>query len=195
MKALLIDGQNFRGYADALYKDLSRLKLEWPRYNFKGLFDKVLGRPQLDKKVFYAAKIAFDERTSKISQRLIESQRALKSTLEKQGFQFRIAGRVRGHDETINGNTSLVFREKGVDVAIAVDMVTSACDETHDTIYLCSSDSDLLPAIRETRSRGTRIIYVGFQKNPNKGISFNADETVLLRDTEIFEFENQSLFG
>lgn len=63
--------------------------------------------------------------------------------LEKQGFEFLIAGNVRGQKVTVDGKTKIIFREKGVDVKIAVDLVSMAADKIIKTAILCSSDSDL----------------------------------------------------
>lgn len=79
----------------------------------------------------------------------------------------------------------LVFREKGVDVRIAVDLVSLACDGKLETAVICSSDSDLQPAIKEIKNRKTEVVYLGFENNPNKGLSFTADRTILLRNSEV----------
>jgi uncharacterized LabA/DUF88 family protein len=52
-------------------------------------------------------------------------------------------------------------------------------------VVLCSSDSDLQPAIKEAKSRGLEIVYLGFESQPNKGLSYTTDKTILLRSSEI----------
>ena len=47
-------------------------------------------------------------------------------------------------------------REKGVDVAIATDIVSLSLRRACDVVVVASADTDLLPAIEETRSR-TRV--------------------------------------
>ncbi len=91
--------------------------------------------------------------------------------------------------EQIGSKKLLVFKEKGVDVKIAVDMVVAACDKTATEIILASSDSDLQPAIQETRERGIKCAYLGFETQPNKGISYTTNRTILIRNSEIMEFE------
>ena len=49
------------------------------------------------------------------------------------------------------------YTEKRVDVSIAVDMVTMACEGTYDVAYLLSADSDLVPAVEAVRSRGKKV--------------------------------------
>jgi uncharacterized LabA/DUF88 family protein len=88
-----------------------------------------------------------------------------------------------------NGEMILVFKEKGVDVRIAVDMVCVACDKKAYEIILGSSDSDLQPAVSETRSRGVKCVYLGFESSPNKDLSYTTNRSILIRNSEVLEFE------
>ncbi len=92
-------------------------------------------------------------------------------------------------EESQSGKSVLIFREKGVDVKMAVDMVSLSCDKIVKEIILCSSDSDLQPAIKEAKDRGVSCVYLGFEVNPNKGISYTTDRTILIRNSEVLEFE------
>lgn len=87
------------------------------------------------------------------------------------------------------GKSILIFKEKGVDVKIAVDMVTLACDKKVKEIILVSSDSDLQPAIQEVRNRNIKCAYLGFEINPNKGLTFTTNRTILIRNTEVLQYE------
>jgi len=188
---LLIDGENFKNKIKAALKDAGKNKLVWHEYNFKGLLEKVLQGIEINEIIFYFAKIKEDPQTREKSKQLIENQRLLKTHLEKQGFRVILAGRVRGYIENnrISENQILVFKEKGVDVKIAVDMVSWACDKKVEQIILGSSDSDLQPAIKEIREREVNCIYLGFENQPNKGIMFTTNRTILIRNFEIIEFE------
>jgi uncharacterized LabA/DUF88 family protein len=187
---LLIDGENIKGKIRDVFKELGKEKPDWHEYDFKSLFDKVLDGIKINKKVFYFAKIKEHEKSIEKSKKLIEEQRLLKTHLEKHGFEVILRGRVRGQIENNNGKEVLVFREKGVDVKIAVDMVSLSCDKKIKEIILCSSDSDLQPAIEEVRRRKVSCIYVGFEVNPNKGLSYTTKRTILIRNSEVMEFEN-----
>ena len=127
------------------------------------------------------------EETRKKSLELIHKQRTLKTNLEKQGFEFVLAGNVRPQKIKNGKKTTFVFKEKGVDVRIAVDLVSLSCDNAIDTAILCSSDSDLQPAIAEVRKRGVKIIYLGFETQPNKGLTYTTNKTVLFRSHEILK--------
>lgn len=146
---------------------------------------------EINKVIFYFAKIKEDPQTREKSKQLIEEQRLLKTYLEKQGFEVILAGRVRGQmeEKRFSGKQNLVFKEKGVDVKIAVDMVSWSCDKKVDEIIIGSSDSDLQPAIKEIRERGVSCVYLGFENQPNKGMTFTTNHTILIRNSEIIEFE------
>ena len=135
------------------------------------------------KKIFYVSRLHIHPETKKRSLELIKFQRKLRNNLVKQGYEFVIAGNVRAQKV---GNR-IVFREKGVDVKIGVDLVAFACDKKLEKAILCSSDSDLQPAVAELKQRDVEIIYVGFETNPNKGLSYTTNRTILLRNPEVVE--------
>lgn len=162
-------------------------ELDVTRINMTQLLDNALKGLQISQKIFYAARLHEHAETKEKSKELIRLQRNLKTNLEKQGFQFIIAGNVRAQEIRSKGETTVLFREKGVDVRIAVDMVAGACDKLLDVAVLCSSDSDLQPAVAELRKRRIEVIYLGFETTPNKGLTFTSNRTILLRNSEIID--------
>ena len=187
---LLIDGENLKGKIKAVFKDANKDKPVWHEYDFKGLFNRALAGITIERKVFYFARIKEHKSSKQKSQELIEEQRLLKTSLEFQGFEVILSGRVRGQmEEGYDGKKTLVFKEKGVDVKIAVDMVSLSCDKKVKEIILGSSDSDLQPAIKEVRDRKVSCVYLGFEAQPNKGMTFTTSRTILMRNSELFEFE------
>ncbi len=55
------------------------------------------------------------------------------------------------------------FREKGIDVKIATDLIVGAMDNKYDTAILVSSDTDLIPAVDLVRRRfNKKVEYIGF---------------------------------
>lgn len=166
----------------------------WHTYNFKGLLAKVLEGITIDEMVFYFAKIKEHPDTKEKSQVLIQAQRLLKTALEKQNFKVILAGVVRGHIvKDSKGEEALIFKEKGVDVSIAVDMVAAACDGNVKTAILASSDSDLQPAIREITKRNVESIYLGFELQPNKGLTATTKRTILIRNSEALAYAEAKL--
>lgn len=190
---LLIDGENFKGKIKDVFRAARKDKPVWHEYDFKSLFDKVLNGVTIDRRIFYFARIKEHESSKGKSRQLIEEQRLLKTHLEQQDFEVILSGRVRGQmEEGQNSKKVLVFKEKGVDVKIAVDMISLACDSKVRAIILASSDSDLQPAIKEVRKRRVECVYLGFEAQPNKGLSYTTNRTILMRNSEILEFEEAS---
>lgn len=180
---LFIDGENFLHKIDEVFKaeGLVKDRGKLASINLNLLFKDPLKGLSISKKIFYAAKLYFDPETKKKSEELIKSQRKLRNNLVAEGYEFVIAGNVRGQKV----GDKIVFREKGVDVRIGVDLVSLACDKKLETAILCSSDSDLQPAIAELKKRDVEVVYLGFETNPNRGLTYTADRTILLRNHEI----------
>lgn len=182
---LFIDGENFLHKVEdvlkeeGIAKDIQSLAL----IDLNKLFKEPLKNFNISRKIFHVSRLHIHPETRKKSLELIKFQRKLRNNLVKQGYEFVIAGNVRAQKV----EDKIVFREKGVDVKIAVDLVVFACDKKMESAILCSSDSDLQPAIKELRDRGIRVVYLGFETNPNKGLSYTTNRTVLLRNSEVIE--------
>lgn len=188
---LYIDGRNFLGKLEDVF-EMAKVKTpDWHAYNFSGLLNRVLEGIKMNRKVFYFAKIKEHPETKEKSKELIENRRLLKTHLEHQGFEVVLTGAVRGHAKEIKGKSILVFKEKGVDVRIAVDMVSNACDGGLKTAIIGSSDSDLQPAVREVTRRAVECIYLGFEFQPNKGLTATTKRTILIRNSEVLEFKQE----
>ncbi|MHC1716730.1 MAG: NYN domain-containing protein [Candidatus Dojkabacteria bacterium] len=189
---VLIDGENFRKKVGEVIKaeGINPSTVNPLDIKLKDLLS-VMFKPYRNIKLsqinYYSAKLKVYPGTKKKSHQLIADQRHLKSTLESQGINFVIAGNVRAQEEIDSKGKfkKVTFKEKGVDVRIAVDMVAIACDKKFETIILCSSDSDIQPAVAEAKARGSKIVYLGFSLNPNKGLMFTTDQSVLFRNPEI----------
>ncbi len=185
---LFIDGENFlHKIEEVLKKESVKFdKNEIANINFKKLFEAPLKSINVTSKLFYVARLHLHPETKKKSEELIKLQRKLRNNLVNLGYKFIIAGNVRAQKVGVR----TFFREKGVDVKIAVDMVAMACDKKLDTAILCSSDSDLQPAIMELKNRNIEVVYLGFEIAPNKGLTYTADRTILLRNSEILRVFN-----
>ena len=184
---LLIDGENFKGKIREVFSLSKKQFPIWHKYNFKGLLDKVFDNMLIDRKIFYFAKIKEHKGSLEKSKKLILEQRLLKNSLEKQFFEVVLAGRVRGYGGE-NSKAPIIFKEKGVDVKIAVDMVSMACDNKARKIIIGSSDSDLQPAIFEVKNRGIDCLYLGFELQPNRGIIYTATKNILIRNEDVLKF-------
>lgn len=187
---LFIDGENLRHYVENVLKNEGHKNKTINDIDLPKLLNNVLKGLKISGRTFYSAKLHIYQEYPKYiekSKDLIRRQRILKTELEKNGFDFVISGHVRAFRVRVNGKEVVVFKEKGVDVRIAVDLVSNACDKKVDTVILCSSDSDLQPAVKEARARKLKVIYLGFEINPNKGLMYTTDRSIIIRDSEILE--------
>ncbi len=186
---LFIDGENFINKVEEVLKskNIKKNQTEIASLNFKKLFDKPLQDFKVSRKIFYAAKLHSHPDTKEKSAELIKAQRKLKNNLINQKFEFIIAGNVRAQKIQINHRTKIIFREKGVDVKMAVDLIALSADEVIKTAILCSSDSDLQPAVQEARKRNVEVVYLGFEYQPNKGLMYTTNRSILFRNIEILK--------
>jgi len=189
---LFIDGENFlHKISDVFYKSKEELDdFSLSQIYLNRLISSTITDLKIDRAIFYAARLHEHADTLEKSKELIKLQRNLKTNLEKQGFEFVIAGNVRAQKVYADKQTTTIFKEKGVDVRIAVDLVSMACDGTLGTAVLCSSDSDLQPAVSEAHKRGVDVIYLGFERKPNRGLIYTTDRSILFRSSEILASVN-----
>ncbi len=180
---LFIDGENFLHKVEEVLKEegITKDTFDLALIDLNKLFKEPLKSFDISRKIFYVSRLRVHPETKKKSLELIKFQRKLRNNLVKQGCEFVIAGNVRAQKV----GERIVFREKGVDVKIAVDLVAFACDKKMESAALCSSDSDLQPVVVELKKRGVEIVYVGFETNPNKGLSYTTNRTILLRNSEV----------
>lgn len=182
---LFIDGENFLHKVEAVLKEegIDKNKTDLSLIDLNKLFAEPLRAFTISRKIIYVSRLHFHPETRKKSEELIKFQRKLRNNLVSQGYEFVIAGNVRAQKV---GN-QIVFREKGVDVKIGVDLVSLSCNKELKTAILCSSDSDLQPAVEELKKRGVEVVYLGFETNPNKGLTYTTNRTILLRNPEVLD--------
>ena len=70
-----------------------------------------------------------------------------------------------------------VYREKGIDVALACKMVELGMNDAYDIAYLLSGDGDYCPAVQMVQGLGKRV----FAANPAIGIRLQARCDVSIR--------------
>lgn len=199
MKTVLyVDGENFLFKVADILKangDIQN-KSDIIRFSLSIICRSALSEYTIDERRFYAAKVHLHtdtpalERQSRI---IIESQRRLKRSLINDGNEFVVSGNVRLQEivpATTKKPIRYIFKEKGTDVQLAVDVLAAICDKKVSTILLLSSDSDMQPVVREAKKRGCRVVYVGFESLPNVGLSNNCDQTILLRKKEVIDAWN-----
>ena len=123
----------------------------------------------------------------------------LRERTEKIIVDSRILDFEKIREAGINEISYTTFREKGIDVKIATDMVVAALDDKCETIIVVSSDTDLVPMLDIIRFRfKKRIEYIGFSipdstgkgnyTKPTKSLIDRSDVQRVLIESDIKKF-------
>lgn len=178
--AVYIDGSNFYGYL----KDKEINSPKGTKFGFKGFVDFLVSdKRELVSKRYYTGVFRNLDGSDK-SKNLVSGQQKFFSNLENDGFTIK-RGRIMPIDK--------VFKEKGTDVKIAVDLIVGAVDDLYDTAILISSDTDLIPAVRYIKYKNKKIEYVGFAHAPSLGMQKYANLSMLLLPRDIEKFSEKIL--
>lgn len=120
-----------------------------------------------------------------------DNLRRLKTCLEKTGVIFRSAGSLKVRDTDVCKKckrSSYKLQEKGVDVGLAVDLVSDALTKQVSHIILLSSDTDLIPAINSAKQNyKVKITYVGFTDSMVRAISACTNEHKSIENDMVIE--------
>lgn len=175
MKEVLIqfDGGNF-------YKKVKNLipELHLTNFDYSG-FSNSLSPRTTNNSTYYVGEIK-KFKNNKKSQILYSGQQSLFLNLRSQNIDIKL-----GYILFSGGE----YHEKGVDVQIAVDMVRGAIKREYDICYLISSDTDLLPAIKDAQTHGRKIIYVAFENNISRALLKNCSSTIIIKKKDILKFK------
>ena len=180
--AVYIDGSNFYGYL----KDKEIAFPKGTKFDFKEFVNFLVGdKRELISKRYYTGVFRNIDRTKK-SEKLVKGQQKFFTNIENDGFVVK-RGRIMPIER--------VYKEKGTDVKIAVDLVIGAVDNHYDTAILVSSDTDLIPAIRYVKYKEKTLEYIGFAHAPSLGIQKYANFSRLLLPDDIEKFKEKTLFN
>jgi len=177
---VFLDGSNF-------YHRLRDSELDFRQlltFDYKG-FAKWLahGREIVDC-IYYVALVRKEVGNIK-SEELVKDQQKLFATLQKQDWEIK-TGYMMKHDKD--------YKEKGVDIKLAVDILDMAYQNKYDTAIVVSSDTDLIPGIIRAKELGKKIEYIGFSHRPSFAMQRYANLSRLLSKIELEQFFPKTLF-
>lgn len=197
-RLVLIDGENL---LYGLRKIVSTPEAIAPReqfvdYPFKKLIGDVLGDKKPANILFFGARLRqydYDDVLLEKTKKAIYLQSKLVNNLQKQGISFVKAGYLRARETepcADCGRLEWQLLEKGVDVGLAARMFEES--EKGTEIVLVSSDTDLLPAVKLARKRGSKVIFVGYEYQPVLAIARIADRTRLITEPMVRKYLTNS---
>lgn len=167
-----IDGSNF--YKKLKNLGISRL-LDFDYMEFAKWLTR---KNKLKECSYYVGQIREELNNSK-SKSLKCDQDRLFASLKKQGITIKTGYILK---------TDSKYHEKGVDVQIAVDICMKAVRNEYDRLILVSSDTDLIPAVKEVKNLGKIVEYVGFDINPSFAMMRFSSSRTLLKKEDLLPF-------
>ncbi|MFA5742833.1 MAG: NYN domain-containing protein [Candidatus Paceibacterota bacterium] len=176
---IFLDGSNF-------YHRLKDAELNLKQllgFNYKKFSEWLAHGRNIVKCVYYVGLVRKEKGNPK-SEELVKNQQRLFASLKNQGWEVKTGFMmVHGRD----------YKEKGVDVKLAVDILDMAYQDQYDSAIIVSSDTDLIPGIEKAKERGKKIEYIGFSHIPSFGMQRYANLTRLLSKIEIEQFLPKTL--
>jgi uncharacterized LabA/DUF88 family protein len=172
--AVFIDGSN-------LYFKLRTLiphKMDFIRYRYRDLALSLLNDDERLTYVGYYVGVVRDTKRTKNHEKtleLVKNQQKLFEQLRHQRIDI-VKGYLLERDGT--------YFEKGVDVRLAVDIVTMAQAKKYDIGIVISSDTDLIPAIQGAQNHKRQIVHIGFEHQPSLALIRYADRSRLITRLE-----------
>jgi uncharacterized LabA/DUF88 family protein len=193
-----IDGENFRHGLSSILKDAGAVgdTNEMVSFPVKALLEDLTESKDLDI-VYFASNIKLpsgyspSEETMARIEEIKKQTRTWAADLVNQGIKYVKAGYLKIKSGKACLNCKLmteVLQEKGVDVRIAVEIISQAYDNSDSTLALVSSDSDLIPAMIRAKERGMKIIYICFANRVNKAMSSVASETITISRKKVARY-------
>lgn len=161
--ALLVDGSNF-------YYKLKDLHLQDQlRFDFKSFLKILTGNNNLVSATYYVGSVKTG--SDKLMDKQHRKQQTLLSHLKNNGIRYSLGYLMKSKGR---------FHEKGVDVQMAVDILINSYEDLVDEIILISSDTDLIPAIKQAIKLGKEVEYIGFSHKPSMALKSICTRTKLL---------------
>jgi len=169
-RIVLVDGENLRFALERLLATLgsSTIEQDIENFNYRGMIEEMLSDNLPTSIMWFGAKLSIYRQTPDLQKKttdLISKQAIFVNKLQQQGIYFNKTGRLIARETKPCKNcrhTSWTLSEKGVDVGLAVKVMTEA-QIPNTEIVVISADTDLLPAFRKAKKLGTKIMHIGYE--------------------------------
>jgi len=174
--AVFIDGGN-------LYRRLKDLNIKSTgKFDYMGLIRSLANNDRLVYVGYYVGQVKIERENDK-STELHANQQRLFASLEKSIPNIKI---VKGRIQNFKG----LYKEKGVDVRLALDIYRLANENLYDKALIISSDSDLIPAIELVKTMENKTVeYIGFSNRSSIELMRKCHSKQILDYSYLKQFE------
>ena len=171
-RIVLIDGENLVYGIRHLFaeNEIKALRSVVDNFNFRGMVEELLADNPPQEILWFGARLKkydFNEKLKEKSEKAIKVQSRFMNHIQTQKIHFIKVGYLRARESDPCekcGFQTWKLTEKGVDVGLAVRMLTEANQETE--LVIISADTDLLPAFTAASKVGSKIMHIGYEFRP-----------------------------
>ncbi len=107
-----------------------------------------------------------------------DAQKGFQDKLRSHGFE--VVTKPLKTFQTTDGREG--FIEKGIDIALATDLISLAWEGAFDTAVIVSGDSDFVEAVRRVKQKGRKVEIASFRNSLAADMRMVGDRTVILDD-------------
>lgn len=162
------------------------------KFNLRGLLEKQLHAKDFEIRYYTTTLrlIRTDPILEKKSRAMMRWSEQWANNLAKQDISIVKAGKLKVRDGELCprcGYQEAIFREKGVDVRLAVDMVVDSAEEKQLVVW--SSDADLLPAVQIAKRSGARIKNIAHKDFLNLALARQCGEWQVYEDENLVKIK------
>lgn len=152
-------------------------------------FCKMLARKQglvCDGIYYYTAPPFCSSRPSDTERKMKDGYDRFVRKMEKVGVNV-----CEGRCQRLRRDGKFVYRQKGVDVLLAIDLVSLPIKMKLDRVILIASDSDFVPAVNRLREFGVKtVLYTYYSRKRGSDFSWSNDLIKCVDKYVCFEKEN-----
>lgn len=159
---------------------------------------------------FFGQKVTNDDQLKMISEKILQEHQScyhpiiiISSDVPSQQLLEKALDSIEDNEKGLKPLSGVYFalnrwREKGVDVNMAIDMLDLAyshkiSSNSLNTIVIVSSDSDLKPGVEKVQSLDMAVEYVGFEHMYSIALLNTANKRLLLTEKQLEDFFPKSL--
>lgn len=195
-RIVLIDGENLVHAIMALLSPRDRDEADRSvvnRFNFQGMIEELLGT-SVDEILWFGTHLQrydFDNEIREKTEAHILWQSHFVNHILLQDIQFIKVGYLRARESDVCvecGHSTWQLIEKGVDVGLAVHMLSEANTDTE--LIVISADTDLLPAFRQARKLGAKVTHVGYEHRSVSALTRAADTTLTITGALVVKYRD-----
>jgi len=182
-RIVLIDGENLvYGLRHLLGNETDKAdRSVVDNFNFRGLLEELLSDNMPTQILWFGARLRLYDHSEELkikSESAIRTQAKFMNKIQQQNIQYIKVGYLRARETdpcSSCGKQQWKLTEKGVDVGLAVRMLTESNDQTE--LVIVSADTDLLPAFKASSKIGAKIMHIGYEYRPIIALSKSSNLT------------------